>query len=562
MRKTAYGTVKVRAIAGTYVVFLAFDMKQADATGLMGFAIQRTRLSDGEVIWLRGNKRFPSVSPPPSGFEDANSHVHPFQAFQWADYTAEPGERYRYRVIPMSGPPGALVEGPATSVTIDTEPLVGAGHDVHWNRGAIASQAFVRRYPNMTLDQAGPPAYAWLTRDLLPGLLAFIGQASDASYSLRAAIYEFQWPEVLAAFGAAAAAGADVKIVYHADPDPDDETTKMNDQAIDAAGIRPLVKGRTRAKLMHDKFIVLLRNGAPVSVWTGSTNLSRNALFGQLNVGHAIHDPASRAPSPTGTRCRRPRRRRDEGPRRGHQPDAVRASDRPTDPDLLAASRPRRVRLVDRAGEPAEAVVHDVPVRHRQGLPACLRQERPDPAVRAARQVRQRRDGRDAGGGDRRHRAHPPPPEHRHGPRQSHLRGLDRRLAQGARLHRRLRRLDPPVHAHRSPAPPRSRCPSANWSEASVTDNDENMLVVRGDKRVADIYFGEFMRLFAHHRFRESVKRHLQDEGLLNASPAKIAEAAKEWRPRDLFEDWHDWVPDHFAAGSEHDIARRYFAHS
>ena len=39
----------------------------------------------------------------------------------------------------------------------------------------------------MTLDQAGQPAYDWLARDLLPGLLAFIAQASDATYSLRAA---------------------------------------------------------------------------------------------------------------------------------------------------------------------------------------------------------------------------------------------------------------------------------------------------------------------------------------------------------------------------------------
>ena len=52
MRKTAYGTVKVRAIAGTYVIFLAFDMHEAGTAGLMGFAIQRVRLSDGETIWL------------------------------------------------------------------------------------------------------------------------------------------------------------------------------------------------------------------------------------------------------------------------------------------------------------------------------------------------------------------------------------------------------------------------------------------------------------------------------------------------------------------------------
>jgi hypothetical protein len=43
---------------------------------------------------------------------------------------------------------------------------------------------------------------------------------------------------------------------------------------------------------------------------------------------------------------------------------------------------------------------------------------------------------------------------------------------------------------------------SANFSEASTTANDENMLVIRCDSRVADIYLGEFMRLFTHFRFR------------------------------------------------------------
>ena len=43
---------------------------------------------------------------------------------------------------------------------------------------------------------------------------------------------------------------------------------------------------------------------------------------------------------------------------------------------------------------------------------------------------------------------------------------------------------------------------SANFSNASTTNNDENMLVIKGNKRVADIYFGEFMRLYSHHAFR------------------------------------------------------------
>ena len=43
---------------------------------------------------------------------------------------------------------------------------------------------------------------------------------------------------------------------------------------------------------------------------------------------------------------------------------------------------------------------------------------------------------------------------------------------------------------------------SANFSDASTKGNDENMLIIRGDRRVADIYFTEFQRLFNHYYFR------------------------------------------------------------
>jgi phosphatidylserine/phosphatidylglycerophosphate/cardiolipin synthase-like enzyme len=46
---------------------------------------------------------------------------------------------------------------------------------------------------------------------------------------------------------------------------------------------------------------------------------------------------------------------------------------------------------------------------------------------------------------------------------------------------------------------------SANFSEASTTGNDENMLLVRGDTRVADLYFTEFNRLWNHYYFRSVV---------------------------------------------------------
>ena len=53
---------------------------------------------------------------------------------------------------------------------------------------------------------------------------------------------------------------------------------------------------------------------------------------------------------------------------------------------------------------------------------------------------------------------------------------------------------------------------SANFSDASTRRNDENMVIIRGNTRVADIYLGEFMRLFSHHAFRESLQWRKPDD--------------------------------------------------
>ena len=59
---------------------------------------------------------------------------------------------------------------------------------------------------------------------------------------------------------------------------------------------------------------------------------------------------------------------------------------------------------------------------------------------------------------------------------------------------------------------------SANFSNASTVDNDENMLIIRGDTRVADIFLGEFMRLFNHFQVRNMLNK-LSDEAEAAAFP-------------------------------------------
>ena len=55
MRNTVPGTVTVRAISGTHVVFLAFDMKKSDTAGLMGFATYKNSSELQELCWQKGH---------------------------------------------------------------------------------------------------------------------------------------------------------------------------------------------------------------------------------------------------------------------------------------------------------------------------------------------------------------------------------------------------------------------------------------------------------------------------------------------------------------------------
>src|SRR6202163_5127751 len=86
---------------------------------------------------------------------------------------------------------------------------------------------------------------------------------------------------------------------------------------------------------------------------------------------------------------------------------------------------------------------------------------------------------------------------------------------------------------------------TANFSGPSQTDNDENMLVIRGNTRVGDIYFGEFMRIFDHLYSRYIVAK-IRKAGTNDPDAGFLKEDAK------------DWVPQHFKKGRK-DLRRRCF---
>ena len=564
MRQLTNGPVlRVRAIGGLHVVTLAWDFadgQEAKREGLLGFAVERSELKNGAVIeryYLRGIKRFKNKDEGlPPGTPMPTSE-HPIQTFQWGDYTAKPATTYRFKVVPVYGKPKLLEldETSATTVEITTEAEEGAGaghagarHDVYFNRGVAGSQAYARKFGMTKPDETKPESeqMKWLSRGLFEALTGFIKRAAgnDAGdYKLRGMLYEFHYAPVGAAFAEAAAAGADVDIRYEA------QTYKgVNEAMITKTHIKPLcTPQKSRAGIRHNKFIVLIHTGKPAAVWTGSTNISAGGIFGHSNVGHVVWDLdlAQRyldywdrlaAPDVTAAPLKAANRAVEPTPDRNTLPPAER---------MLTLFCPRDDKdkentlhwyadLVANAKRMACAAFafnlddffREVLVKDDGKLRYAVFDKNPgkqfeDDIHRIKNTVIA--PGAKLEDGDM---------EHFLGEK---LTGFNNNLY----IHDKFILIDPlgddPVVV----------TGTANFSKPSQVSNDENMLVIRQNGRVADIYFGEFMRIFDHLYSRYVVKT-LRQAGKNDPDAGYLKDQSK------------DWVPQHFKEGPKA-LRRRTF---
>lgn len=489
----------MHAIAGTHVVLLGIDLAPELVTGLLGFAIERTDHTEGERYHLDNFLLFEANDR--GERPDHSSVLNPFQEFVWGDYTAKPRHLYTYRVAAMYGAPGALDSGPTTSVQVSTESQDDGRHSVLFNRGVAASQAYARRFKNRApRDVPNREAYKWLSRGLFEGLLEFVGQASDERFALRAAVYEFEYEPVVAAFREAADAGADVHLVYDAVSRASGRTKQDNEQAIEHAGLEANATPRTKTKIAHNKFVVLLRAGQPEQVWTGSTNITEGGIFGHANVGHVVRDRGvAQHYLDFWTKLA------GDPPR-----DEVRAFTdasldvplkRPSVPETIVFSPRTRQDALDWYVRLADSAEGGVFLTAAFGLGKeiapvftgdrdYLRYLLLDTERGDIEAVRRDPDNRVAAGGY----------IGKGGWRQWIEEKTTNLNGHVDYVHLKFMLVDP-LTDH-----PLVITGSANWSDESAKLNDENMIVVSGDTRVADIYLGEFMRLFNHFRLRGKAK--------------------------------------------------------
>ena len=134
--------VSVQAITGTYVVMIGMDMLKADTEGLLGFAIHRTDPQENEAYWLTGMRTFEESYPNPPDGALVSTLEHPVQDFLWSDFTAKPGRKYTYKIVPVTGKPKNLIYGKGVLIDVQTEKEADGKHSIYFNRAVIGSQAW------------------------------------------------------------------------------------------------------------------------------------------------------------------------------------------------------------------------------------------------------------------------------------------------------------------------------------------------------------------------------------------------------------------------------------
>jgi PLD-like domain len=567
---TSTGKFKASAIAGTRAIMIALDCDEDARKGLLGFAFRRQRVGEGsEPKWLRSLKVFESVVPHPDT-KNGNYRTNdfPIQSFLWSNYTAEPGATYQFDIFAAYGKPGDIKLRDKLALKVTTEVEHDGKNGIWFNRGAIASQAYAREFANHrpTDEEMNDPNdkhTKWLSRGLLEACLDYIDSTKPGE-GLRVCVYEFTYAPIIEAFKRKIDAGLDVRLIVHKDKKGN------NFQAIKDAGIDPDLERdgervfieRTRPPIPHNKYIIRLDGDRPQQVWTGSTNITPSGFLGQSNVGHLIND------SDVATQYLKYWTILSGNPTNAPAKKAI-ADISPYPPALVGKDSktgvfsPRQTASMlnwyaDRMSDATSSIMFTAAFTvaddfieplagDRHFLRFVLKEKPPTPAERKA--LSGDRDLQISYGA---------------------VLGAQLQVKDGKIVNKRKVDVFPLdewflkeeltrdqgniffVHTKYLLIDPLSDDPlvctgSANFSENSLTSNDENMILIRGSTRVADIYMTEFDRLFRHFYFRD----------VANETAMKLKEGE---RPKKVFLTEDDkWTDDYFFKGGFKSRRREMF---
>lgn len=490
------GAYKGAALVGTHSAVIGWTFDDiALRDGLLGFGIRRTDLdpATSEVMrldWLGGYKRFKETDDGQS--DDVRSLEAPFQRFRWNDYTLNAERAYRYEIFPMRGRPGALTreEAPLSfELRPSADDLGGLG--VFVNRGVTAAMAYLARFKNQPPSEVPDgAAYRWLSRGLKESLLGFIAAAAPGE-ALHVAIYEFFDHEIAQAFKEARDRNVDVQIVY--DSTAGKKSTRESEEVLHHFGLENAATPRTTVNISHNKVVIRIVDGAPREVWTGSANFSENAFNYQTNTALIVRDADAVAHFEAYFQALKPNPPKAESKteNKGIMDRADAAANRFAERTFFSPIRTLDIldASVDLIRSARSAVFVSAPFGVDKTMIEAIGRNSDDIIEYGLVNATAKKKIE----GLQRSNTRFFPPNRM----KTHLgRKWDAKAFGAHKIHAKTIVVDPWGDN------PKVLIGSANFSKASCKDNDENAMLISGDKRLAAIIATEFMRMYDHYKSR------------------------------------------------------------
>ena len=288
MKRTA-----IRAYCSPTLVLLALDWADGDRDDFLGFAIERTpgmrpslNQQQEPKSWLPNRVGF--EGPPAGGQADFPSNTNSIQKFQWWDARIDDPDRgatFTYKVWPVVGDPDnpTLVDAAASLIQVRIPETTEHDIGTYFNRAVVSSQAFAKEFGSEELDEATlERALKWLAN----GLETVSPEFLEGARGVDGAIYHLtdrHW-----VVPAIQSFDAPLSNVYNS-TSRDDGNADVVDEL---SGGRRTFAPRTRANIMHNKFLVRMKGrNTGTAVLTGSANFTTEGLSTQANVLHTFASP-------------------------------------------------------------------------------------------------------------------------------------------------------------------------------------------------------------------------------------------------------------------------------
>ena len=280
----------------------------AKPDGCMGFALYRID-SQGKETVLPSHAVFPGKTIAPG----QSTAQFPIQKFYWKDvYARLVGDKtgnysFRYKIVPLEGTPAALK--PMTSLPILTTNEVTISGECSpsvtaiFNRGLISTQHVANALKGKASakglkDQIKVPGNQLrkdLAGDILGTLTGFVSRAKKGG-SINSALYELTDVELVQSL---VDIGSKLNIVLAnivAKPKPggSEEEAGENDESkakLAAAGATLLYRQPPSGHIVHNKFLIYVdSSGTAQAVLTGSCNWTDTGMCAQTNNSIVLED--------------------------------------------------------------------------------------------------------------------------------------------------------------------------------------------------------------------------------------------------------------------------------